>query len=361
MKHNNLEVSSAWYVQKKVVLRMSKNEKKNQHYVPKCYLRNFTDGEKYISTFIHSKSKYIPKASLDSVVSEDYFYGKDLYIENMFQEYEGYWAAAFRVIIENEELSSEDAAVVLDFILSFIAFQHCRTLRVYDSQIDFANFMKQYIRDTSAPEADVESFLNKYIPPDFNPMIAPVDAGFKIKEAFMDLSLLIIENNTLDNFITSDNPVIIYNRFLAEREFKGNYGLNSKGLCVFLPVSPKICFCLFDPKTYFSTNNDHIYNIAEHELYELNKLFCRNAYEYIFFTKLHDEDYARKLDGFFVDNLETKTGLVQSNIGPIIHMKGASILETYQLPFLTTKKSVKKMAIPQYGPAPTRSIRKLKD
>ena len=31
---------------------MSKNEKKNQHYVPKCYLRNFTDGDKYIATII---------------------------------------------------------------------------------------------------------------------------------------------------------------------------------------------------------------------------------------------------------------------------------------------------------------------
>jgi len=58
-----------------------KNEKENQHYVPKCYLRNFTNGKEFIATFMHSKNKFVKQASLDSVVAEKYFYGKDLIIE----------------------------------------------------------------------------------------------------------------------------------------------------------------------------------------------------------------------------------------------------------------------------------------
>ena len=336
---------------------MSKNEKKNQHYVPKCYLRNFTDGDKFIATFLHSKSKFIPKASLDSVVSEDYFYGKDLYIEKMFENYEGDWASAFRTVTKNEEVSDEEAVVAIDFLLSFIAFQHCRTLRTYDTQVDFADFLTNYIRNTSPPGPETEGFLRQYIPDDFNPMIAPIQAGFKIKDTFRDLQLLVIENKSENDFVTSDNPVVLYNKMLYERGYKGNYGLSSKGLCIFVPISPKVCFCLFDPKIYFTSCEDMVYEASDDEVHELNKLFCRNAYEYVFFSKHHTEEYARKLDEYFVDNLASQTGIAQSNLGPVIYMKGASILDNYMLNFLNTRKTAKKMYIPLYGPAPVRYVR----
>jgi len=331
-----------------------KNEKKNQHYVPKFYLRNFNNNQNCIATFIHSKAKFIPQASLDSVVSKDYFYGKDLYIENMFADFESKWATAFDIIINDRDVSQEETALAIDLVVSFTAFQYCRTLRTYDTQIGLSTFMSDYIHKTASPNMDVDAFLKQYIPEDFNPMIAPIKAGFRIKEHFRSLSLLILKNNSGSGFITSDNPVILYNMLLSQREYKGNYGFNSKGLCVFLPLSPDLCFCFYDPKVYFPTNNDLIHIVLDEELNELNRLTCRNAYEFTFYTPKHSAEYAIKLDKHFVDNLESQTTLAQSNLGPVIWCKGASILDQFSLPFLTIRKAARKTYIHPYQQPPSR-------
>ena len=69
-------------------------------------------------------------------------------------------------------------------------------------------------------------------------------------------------------------------------------------------------------------------------------------------------EYALELDHFFVDKLESKTSLVQSNIGPIIHLMSPSILEHYDMPFITIRKSSKRVSVPRLGPAPQRYFRK---
>ena len=330
------------------------NEKKNQHYVPKCYLKNFTNGDNFISTFIYSKNKFIAKASLDSVVSKDYFYGDDLFIENMFSKYEGHWATTFQKIITEKDVSTDESVEMINDILSFIAFQHSRTLKVYDSQVEMKDFISKYITDSASPDMDVESFLNQYFPPDFNPMIAPIKLAFRTKKTFKDLAPVILENDTNDDFITSDTPVVLYNKFLIEHNYEGNYGLVSKGLCVFIPLTPKYCFCMYDPKIYYLTNNEMTYKLSQVEVYELNKLFCRNAYNFIFFTKKHTEEYAKKLSLSFIDSLESKSSIVESNIGSVIWVRGASILEKFTLSFLTLKKVTRRAKIPRLGPAPNR-------
>ena len=66
-------------------------QKKYQHYVPKFYLRFFSNDDKSIGTYIKKHNKYTSKAPLDSIGGEDYLYGKDgivgvagLYLIGMF-------------------------------------------------------------------------------------------------------------------------------------------------------------------------------------------------------------------------------------------------------------------------------------
>ena len=335
-----------------------KNDKRNQHYVPKCYLRNFSDNDEFIATFMHSKNKFVQNASLNSVAFREYLYGKDLVIENIFEKLEGKWAEAFKAIISNKDVSEKEAAEIVYQIMSFIAFQNSRTLRVYDTQKESGDFLTKFTYEHSASDDSAKELLQRYLPNGYNPMEAPFNTSISTIETFKDLSPLLIENKSAVDFITSDNPVVLYNKFLVDRGYEGNYGLSAIGLCIFLPLSPKICICLFDPKIYFSTNNEMACGICEETVQELNKLFCRNAYEFIFFTKRHSMEYALELDHFFVDKLESKTSLVQSNIGPIIHLMSPSILEHYDMPFITIRKNSKRVSVPRLGPAPQRFFRK---
>lgn len=334
-----------------------KNDKRNQHYVPKCYLRNFTNGDKFIATFIHSKNKFVKKASLNSVVCEEYLYGEDLVIEKKFENLEGKWDKAFKTINKNEDVTDDEAIETVYQLMTFIAFQHSRTLRVFDGQKKLEKFLYNFICENAASEEVARNTLRKYVPKNYNLMEAPFNVSAQSIGAFKDLDLLLIENHSEIDFVTSDNPVVLYNKFLCNRNFQGNYGLSAVGLCIFLPLSPKLCLCLFDPKIYFSTNNNIRCAINQETVHELNKMFCRNAYEYIFFSKKHSEEYAVELKEFFVDKLESKTSLVNSNLGQVIHFMSPSILENYELPFITQRRNSKRISVPELGPAPQRYLR----
>lgn len=335
-----------------------KNDKKRQHYVPKCYLRNFTNGDEFIATFFHSKNKFVKEVGLNSVAYEDYFYGKDLIIENKFEKLEGEWDKAFKAINKNEDVTDKDAQKLIYQIMTFIAFQYARTLRVFNMQKIFEDFLTKFTYEHSASEETAQNMLRKYIPKNHNPMEAPFNISLSTVESFKDLDLLFIKNSSELDFVTSDNPVVLYNKFLCNRNYKGNYGLSSVGLCIFVPMSPKLCLCLFDPKIYFSTNNENNCTICKETVHELNKLFCRNAYEYIFFGKKHSEEYAVELNKFFVDKLESKVSLADSNLGPAIHLMSPSILDIYEFPFITQRKNSKRIEVPVLGPAPARYFRK---
>ena len=53
---------------------------KNQHFVPRCYLREFThkSENKAITVYNIDRKKCIPKAPVKNQCSKDYFYGKTI-------------------------------------------------------------------------------------------------------------------------------------------------------------------------------------------------------------------------------------------------------------------------------------------
>ena len=57
---------------------------KNQHFVPRCYMRPCTVGAeaKAVNLFNLDRAKAIPNAPLKGQCSGDYFYGEDLRLEH---------------------------------------------------------------------------------------------------------------------------------------------------------------------------------------------------------------------------------------------------------------------------------------
>jgi len=75
---------------------------KNQHFVPRCYLRPFThDGaDSAINLYNIDRQKFIEMASVKHQCSGDYFYGSDPLLENAIQSTEGAYGTALREILK---------------------------------------------------------------------------------------------------------------------------------------------------------------------------------------------------------------------------------------------------------------------
>ena len=113
-----------------------------------------------------------------------------------------------------------------------------------------------------------------------------------------DLKCKLIINNTSTKFITSDNPVVKYNKFLEMRGFPGGtVGIVSKGLQMFFPISPSHMLLYYDDWVYKvgekSRNLIEINSVKDVD--SMNLLQVLNCTELLFFNQSVDRIYIRGL------------------------------------------------------------------
>jgi hypothetical protein len=100
-----------------------------------------------------------------------------------------------------------------------------------------------------------------------------------------DLVPILILNKTNKDFFFSDNPVIFYN--LIYRDPSHSFeGIQSPGLLVFCPISPKHCIFLYDPEYYnLNCNKDNLLNLEnEEDIFNINKLQFHKSLSNIYYT-----------------------------------------------------------------------------
>jgi len=99
---------------------------KNQHFVPRCYLRPFTiDGaDAAINIYNLDRKKIIPMAPVKNQCSGNYFYGQDKQLEHAIQLVEsGYGISLRKILNSSKTLPDSDKSILNTFWL----FQHLRT------------------------------------------------------------------------------------------------------------------------------------------------------------------------------------------------------------------------------------------
>ncbi len=188
--------------------------KKSQHYVPKCHLRPFQSelSTKTIHLINLKNNLSIQNISIKNQCAKDYFYGKDLKLEDAFGSGEGIYAK----IIKENKFDNER----LNFLREFCYLQYIRT--------DIALKRQRFAMDDMAGLA--YEFNEEGIP-DF-----PLDTNTSIANNYLagkgkldDLKLCILKNNTKVKFLTSDDPVIKINKLYAQK-YKAatkSYGLGN--------------------------------------------------------------------------------------------------------------------------------------
>lgn len=259
-------------------------KKKNQHYVPEFYLKRFSpDKEKRtIGVWNLKRRQKILGASLRDQCSLDYFYGKDLLLEKSFEDLEGITAALLRRI-DKEGVLPERCSNSHGLLLIHLATQWARTKYMADAMQDMQERLLKYISELDEQEAkrfrdDIRRHLD-------NPVHLSILILMQIFPLLLDLDCKILANQTGVEFVTSDNPIVLYNQLFSFQKSQSNTGICVKGLQIFFPIAPEKVLLFYDSAVYsVGKRNQPIVELSDsRDVDQINLLQMANCQDNVYF------------------------------------------------------------------------------
>lgn len=231
-------------------------ESKKHHYVPQSLLKNFEYESSQIFVF-DKKEKVIFPSSIINAGSENYFNtviqnGERLNFESIFQKNDDDLSFLLKKIIAQKNthcLSLEEK----EKFLNIVVVQLIRTKMYRTTMISVSEQLKrqmvvpgwdldlEVLTDNDARESAFSSYK------DYKSHMSAING----KVCFL------IQSNTNEDFIISDNPITRHNTFPY-----GGVGLSSHGVEIYFPISPKLTFALYCP-TIINKMNDYVMFQAE--------------------------------------------------------------------------------------------------
>ena len=271
-------------------------KRKNQHYVPQFYLRNFSRNidEKTIGLFNPKNDLFVESTSIKNQSSKDFFYGKDGKIEKGLSEIENILAPRLTELISTKKLPNKNS----DDHLSLLIFAILTDLRnpIHIDQIkNFSVLMNQQINEFGKVDKKSSNFV-----PDISHEFA-VELSLENYESVLavclDLDFKLLLNETKRAFLTSDFPVVKYNQFLETKEIHGSrIGYSTLGLQIFLPLNPYMCMLFYDPTVYKVGNRkDKFIELNDSDVNQLNVLQLLNCSHNVYFNEDVDKLYVKEL------------------------------------------------------------------
>jgi Protein of unknown function (DUF4238) len=271
-------------------------EKKNQHYIPKFYLRNFSyeNNGNQIGVYNLLNEIFVSKGKLKTQGSKNFFYGQDGIIENELANVENELAKQLQKIILKFEIPKKLTKDHIDLLL-FVCLTDLRNpVRINLMKNGILEIGKQLIE--LDPNIDLEKFIPSVTHDDAVKM--SMSSIEEVIEEIVDLDFKILKNITKQPFITSDFPIVKYNQFLENRNWplsKSGYGLS--GLQIFIPINSEYMLFFYDSEIYkVGDKKQNIVQLGDlSDIENLNILQFVNCFESIYFCERTSEDYIRKL------------------------------------------------------------------
>jgi hypothetical protein len=271
-------------------------DKKNQHYIPKFYLRNFSyqNNKKQIGVFNILSQFYYLQSNLKHQGSKNFFYGADGKIEDNLSVIERDLARIIRLILETKQVPKQESEDHID-LLFFVALTDLRNpVRIEGTKMMFQEMVSRI------QELDENADIERLVPSiKHEEVIAMSFSGLKdVVTTILDLDYKLLLNKTSKPFISSDFPIVKYNQYLEGKKWsqsKTGYGLT--GLQIFIPLNSEIAILFFDSDIYkVGDKKNKTYSIVkESDVESLNILQFINCFETIYFDEKADEFYIRNL------------------------------------------------------------------
>lgn len=321
-------------------------QNKRQHYVPQFYLKRFSPDEKRINIWILRSKQKIVSASLKDQCYKNYFYGKESDADKGLSHIETGMGAVLNSMLQDMNLPARftSAHVVLSL---YVVMQHGRT----ESSAALINEMydegmRHFYREKAKSEGiDIDQYRISM------KNAAEYSLGMSVQcyPLLLDLHYKLLINKTDVDFVTSDNPVVLYNQLFSFRQGPSNVGLTQKGLQLFLPIGPKGLLVFYDNDVYsIGKRNHHIVDITlDQDVYELNTLQMCSALNCVYFkdTAFNIEALYRKASPYRREKMVTfdaysgkKTGKGQEQL---LTTSQVDVRTNMKLSFLRLSKSAR--------------------
>ena len=260
---------------------------KNQHFVPRCYLRSFTldSNNVAINLFNIDRKILISSAPVKHQCSRDYFYGKDEQkLENALQFMETSYAKALKEILKPGYQLTKLHKIILQ---RFWLLQNMRTEAASLRAVEMTLTMEETVgSEVENFKLEIKEAVHLAMQT-FSETIDSVD----------DLKGCLIKNRTNTPFVSSDDPAILTNRWHQQdnRAIGQSFGLHSAGNIILLPLSPDILFVGYDGDVYSMPHKNGWIDVTnKHDIFAFNQHQILNCRANIF---LHDTaHYEEMLD-----------------------------------------------------------------
>lgn len=271
-------------------------EHKSQHYVPKVYLRNFSDAAHGKTICLHNivSGRNVRGAPIKSQCARNYLYGTDD-LEHLLGDVESKYADwVGRGILATPPIVTP---YVDDFLRLFASIQYMRTA----AQIARMQAMMALMTELSnLPPGHELSALSDSSETDVARQ--NVSHAIEMRNAINDLAACLIYNRTEVPFITCDTPVVVTNRLFCQRRNETNFGVGNAGAILYLPLSPRIALLLYDSNVYSidKVNRVWVNAVNDNDILKFNCLIFAHAKQNLYMSDLRhfvraDYDSAEKL------------------------------------------------------------------
>jgi len=259
---------------------------KNQHYVPRCYLRPFTHNAANLSIDIFNidRRKFFERAPVKNQCSRNYFYGEDLKLEKAFQSMEAFYAQTLRKISDSKYSLETPHSILLK---RFWLLQFLRTEAASMRAVKMTQTMENLI--------DIDGAVFRL------EMRQAVQLAMTIfveeKNIVDDLKICLLKNQTSIPFITSDDPAVLTNRWYLEvkRGCRNSYGLASAGTLLILPLTPWVLCIGYDGDVYSLPNENGWISVRrETDVQALNQHQFLNCMANIYMPDLANKEQMYK-------------------------------------------------------------------
>lgn len=255
--------------------------KRKHHYVPRFYLEVFRSAPRRIHIYNLPRHQAIPNASLRDQCYKHRFYGTTDDLEENLAIIECHVAPVLKAIREQRVLPSPESEEY-QLLFAFVALQLLRTTAAaarINTSVD--KMTKQvFSRDPRLEGIDIESVRFGY---DY-PVLLSLSHLPAMLYSISDLKahLILASENS---FITSDNPVCKYNQYCEAAREVGVTGALSRGLLLFLPLSPGVHLLLYDGSVYkVGDLRSNITSASDEDVELLNMMQVISASENVYFS-----------------------------------------------------------------------------
>ena len=263
-------------------------KKKNNHFVPRSYLKRFCAGsEKQITLYNIKSGRTIPDASIKFQCSRDYFYTRNPIYEDEFRKIEDRQLSLLNEIDASSTIPAYGSKDHRDLITCVI-FQAGRTASTAAHFNYIANqFGTAMLRRHLENEGETE--LLEYLPhiriATDGAIMDSIGEHLVMYPLIEDLDCTLLLNATSEDFLTSDHPVALCNGMPGIIPTERTVGFASRGLILLYPISPKAILLFSDPEVYKIENPDKPQTLQKvRDVVELNLAQFGNANENVYFS-----------------------------------------------------------------------------